>query len=156
MSSRQSVSTVVPSLGTDGVRLDHVEAWPPSLHRYDSARSLRSRRYKISELMSFIAGRHSPVDSPSLPFCIRFNVSLQTRRRRKWRHVPYRDAAILDTEPVASSYSDGNPTRLSSNHFQSARASFCSRCFMEPSNSAWSIASGQSKPQLSLPRRLKF
>ncbi len=61
-----------------------------------------SDRYKISELMSFIAGRPLPVDSPSLPFCIRFNVSLQTRRR-KWRHVPYRDAAILDTEPVASS-----------------------------------------------------
>ncbi len=87
-------------------------------------RSHRSDRYKISELMTFIAGRPLPVDSPSLPFCMRFNVSLQTRRH-KWRHVPYRDVAILDTEPVASSYSDGNPTRLSSNHFQSARALHC-------------------------------
>ncbi len=87
-------------------------------------RSHRSDRYKISELMTFIAGRPLPVDSPSLPFCIRFNVSPQTRRQ-KWRHVPYRDVAILDAEPVASSYSDGNPTRLSSNHFQSARAWRC-------------------------------
>jgi hypothetical protein len=40
-----------------------------------------SNRYKISELMSFTAGRPLPVDSPSLPFCVRFNVPLQRRRQ---------------------------------------------------------------------------
>jgi len=40
-----------------------------------------SNRYKISELMSFTAGRPLPVDSPSLPFCVRFNVAFRSRRR---------------------------------------------------------------------------
>ena len=40
-----------------------------------------SNRYKISELMSFTAGRPLPVDSPSLPFCVRFNESLRRRRQ---------------------------------------------------------------------------
>ena len=40
-----------------------------------------SNRYKISELMSFTAERPLPVDSPSLPFCVRFNVPLQRRRQ---------------------------------------------------------------------------
>jgi hypothetical protein len=40
-----------------------------------------SNRYKISELMSFTAGRPLPVDSPSLPFCVRFNVALRRRRQ---------------------------------------------------------------------------
>ncbi len=52
--------------------------------------------------------------SPSLPFCLRFNVG--------FRHVPYTNAAKLDTEPVANSYSGGIRTRSSSSHFQSARA----------------------------------
>jgi hypothetical protein len=51
--------------------------------------------------------------SPSLPFCLRFNVG--------FRHVLYTNAAKLDTEPVASSYSGGVRTRSSSSHFQSAR-----------------------------------
>jgi hypothetical protein len=36
--------------------------------------------------------------------------------------VPYTNAAKLDTEPVANSYSGGIRTRSSSSHFQSARA----------------------------------
>ncbi len=40
-----------------------------------------SNRYKISELMSFTAERPLPVDSPSLPFCVRFNVALPRRRQ---------------------------------------------------------------------------
>src|SRR6056297_211586 len=40
-----------------------------------------SNRYKISELMSFTAQRPLPVDSPSLPFCVRFNVKLRRRRQ---------------------------------------------------------------------------
>ncbi len=40
-------------------------------------------------------------------------------------HAPYRHAATLDTEPLAKSYSGGCPTRLSSKHFQSARAWIC-------------------------------
>jgi len=46
---------------------------------------------------------------------------------------PYTNAATLDTEPLARSYSGGVHTRLSSNHFQSARATDCSdeRGFMD-------------------------
>ena len=44
-----------------------------------------SNRYKISELMSFTAERPLPVDSPSLPFCVRFNVAL----RRSHQHYGF-------------------------------------------------------------------
>ena len=37
---------------------------------------------------------------------------------------PYTNAATLDTEPLARSYSGGILTRLSANHFQFARAPF--------------------------------
>jgi len=42
--------------------------------------------------------------------------------------TPYINAATLDTEPLAKSYSGGSLTHLSSNHFQHARgiALFCS------------------------------
>ena len=43
-------------------------------------------------------------------------------------YVPYTLAATLDTGPLAKSYPGGSPTRLSSNHFQSARSSDCSAC----------------------------
>ena len=39
---------------------------------------------------------------------------------------PYTNAARLDTEPLARSYSGGVRTRLSTNHFQSARPTLCS------------------------------
>jgi hypothetical protein len=84
-----------------------------------------SNRYKISELMSFIAERLPSVDSPSLPFCIRFNVPLRRRRQHYGFTASYRLAATLDTEPLAKSDSGGNRTRLSSNHLQSARATLC-------------------------------
>ena len=42
---------------------------------------------------------------------------------------PYTNTATLDTEPRARSYSGGVSSRLSSNHFQYARASFCSSPF---------------------------
>ena len=76
-----------------------------------------SNRYKISELMSFTAERPLPVDSPSLPFWVRFKIRL--------RLTPYTHPATLDTGPLAKSYPCGSHTRLSSNHFQSARAFFC-------------------------------
>lgn len=41
---------------------------------------------------------------------------------------PYTSAATLDTEPLARSYSGGVHTRLSSNHFQFARARHGSPC----------------------------
>ena len=81
-----------------------------------------SNRYKISELMSFTAGRLLPVDSPSLPFCVRFNEPLRRRRQHYGFTSPYRHAATLDNGPLAKSYPCGSHTRLSSNHFQSARA----------------------------------
>ncbi len=77
--------------------------------------------------MSFIAGRPLPVDSPSLPSCIRFNVSLQARRQ-KWRHVPYRDAAIVDTElwlavtPTGIHASPGTRERFSISRLLTSRA----------------------------------
>lgn len=86
-----------------------------------------SNRYKISELMSFTAGRPLPVDSPSLPFCVRFNEKLRSRRQHYGFTYPYSFAATLDTEPPAKSYSGGCHTRLSSNHFQSARSPLGSR-----------------------------
>jgi hypothetical protein len=42
----------------------------------------------------------------------------------------YSNAATLDTEPLAKSYSGGSSSRLSSNHFQNARAFFCYRAFV--------------------------
>ena len=84
-----------------------------------------SNRYKISELMSFTAERPLPVDSPSLPFCVRFNEPLRRRRQHYGFTSPYRHAATLDNGPLAKSYPCGSHTRLSSNHFQSARALHC-------------------------------
>ena len=76
-----------------------------------------SNRYKISELMSFIAERPLSVDSPSLPFWVRFKIRL--------RPMPYTHPATLDTGRAANAYPRGISPRLSSNHFQSARAFFC-------------------------------
>lgn len=77
-----------------------------------------SNRYKISELMSFTAERPLPVDSPSLPFWVRFKIRL--------RLMPYTHPATLDTGRAANAYPRGISPRLSSNHFQSARARDCS------------------------------
>jgi hypothetical protein len=74
-----------------------------------------SNRYKIAELMSFTAGRPLPVDSPSLPFWVRFRILLP--------QTPYTHPATLDTGPLAKKLPTRNLPRLSSNHFQSARAS---------------------------------
>jgi hypothetical protein len=52
------------------------EILPSSMHKPWA----ESNRYKISELMSFTAERPLPVDSPSLPFCVRFNGRLRRRR----------------------------------------------------------------------------
>ena len=89
-----------------------------------------SNSYKISELMSFIAERPLPVDSPSLPFWVRFNELLRIRRQHYGFTHSYTFAATLDTGPLAKSYPRGSLTRLSSTHFQSARAFFCYRAFV--------------------------
>jgi len=83
---------------------------PSSMHKPWAG----SESYKISGLDTVHGWTASPVHSSSLPFCVRFNAAVARR------------AATLDTGPVASSYPRGIPTRLSTNHFQSARASFCS------------------------------
>ena len=88
-----------------------------------------SNRYKISELMSFTAERPLPVGSPSLPFCVRFNASLRISRQHYGFTNSYRHAATLDTGPLAKSYPRGIYPRLSSNHFQSARAFFVRQAF---------------------------
>jgi hypothetical protein len=72
-----------------------------------------SESYKISGLNTVHGWTASPVHSSSLPFCVRFNAAVARR------------AATLDTGPVASSYPRGVSTRLSTNHFQSARPSRC-------------------------------
>lgn len=91
-----------------------------------------SNSYKISKLMSFTAKRPLSGDSPSRPFCVRFNGPLPGRRQNYFFKSTYRHAATLDTKPLAKSYSGGSHTRLSSNHLQSARASRCQalRCFL--------------------------
>ena len=83
-----------------------------------------SNSYKISELMSFIAERPLSVDSPSLPFWVRFKTRL--------RLTPYTHPATLDTGRAANAYPRGIYPRLSSNHFQSARSRHCShaRCVL--------------------------
>jgi hypothetical protein len=65
--------------------------------------------YQISGLDTVYGWTASPVHSSSRPFCVRFNAAVT------------RHAATLDTGPVASSYPRGVSTRLSTNHFQSAR-----------------------------------
>ena len=90
-----------------------------------------SNRYKISELMSFIAERPLPVDSPSLPFWARFNEPLRRRRQDYGFTTSCRFASTLDTGPLAKSYPCGSLTRLSANHFQSALACDCSAIEME-------------------------
>ena len=72
---------------------------------------------RISELNTIQGGSAKPYLSSSLPFCVRFNVA--------FRPMPYNNAATLDTEPPAKSYSGGSLTHLSSNHFQYARSSHC-------------------------------
>ena len=85
----------------------------------------RIPQVQISKLMSFTAARLLSVDSPSLPFCGRFNEPLRRRRQHYGFTASYRLAATLDTKPLAKSDSDGNRTRLSANHFQSARIWLC-------------------------------
>ncbi len=77
---------------------------------------------RISELNTIQGGSAKPYLSSSLPFCVRFNVA--------FRLVPYSNAATLDTEPPAKSYSGGSLTHLSSNHFQNARAFCCSTALL--------------------------
>ena len=81
--------------------------------------------------MSFTAERPLPVDSPALPLCVRLSVPLRMRRQHYGFTPSYRFAATLDTGPLAKSYPCGSLTRLSSNHFQSARACDCSAIEME-------------------------
>lgn len=80
---------------------------PSSMHKPWAG----SESYQISGLNTIHGWTASPVHSSSLPFCVRFNAAV-TRR-----------AATLDTGPVANGYPRGVPTRLSTNHFQSARPS---------------------------------
>ncbi len=60
--------------------------------------------------------------SSSLPFC--------RRNYTGFKAAVTRHAATLDTEPPAKSYSGGSRTQLFSNHFQYARACFCSWLFL--------------------------
>jgi hypothetical protein len=78
---------------------------PSSMHKPWAG----SESYQISGLNTVYGWTASPVHSSSLPFCVRFNAAVT------------RHAATLDTGPVASSYPRGVSTRLSTNHFQSAR-----------------------------------
>jgi hypothetical protein len=84
---------------------------PSSMHKPWAG----SESYKISGLNTVHGWTASPVHSSSLPFCVRFNAAVARR------------AATLDTGPVASSYPRGVSTRLSTNHFQSARSSLGSK-----------------------------
>ena len=94
------------------------EMWPSSMHTPWA----ESIRYKTSVLMSFTAERLPSGDSPSLPFCVRFNEPIRRRRQHYGFTASYRLNATLDNGPLAKSYSGGSHTHLSSNHFKSARA----------------------------------
>ncbi len=69
----------------------------------------------ISRLNTVHRWAPNPVDSSSLPFCVRFN-------RRFNGKATYTPAATLDTGLGASDYPGGVHTRLLSNHFQFAPA----------------------------------
>jgi len=73
-----------------------------------------SDSYNLSELNTIQGGIASPCLSSSLPFCVRFNVTVT------WY------AATLDTGLVANDYPGGSLAHLSSTHFQYARPSDCS------------------------------
>jgi hypothetical protein len=87
--------------------LTRLPVLPSSMHKP----WVRSEGYRISGLNIVYGWTASPVHSSSTSFCVRFNAPVA------------RLAATLDTGPVASSYPRGIPTRLSTNHFQSARSS---------------------------------
>ena len=70
---------------------------------------------QISELIPFTVTALPAIRSSSLPFCLRFNVSLLAPGS-------YRHAAKLDTGRVASTYPGGISPRLSIRPCQSARA----------------------------------
>ena len=82
-----------------------------------------SNRYKISELMSF-AKRCSPPRGHSRSIHPHY-LSVYASRCH-FRQSLYRHPATLDTGHGANAYPGGDHTRLSSNHFQSARAIHCS------------------------------
>ena len=82
-----------------------------------------SKSYNLSELNTIQGGVASPCLSSSLPFCVRFNRALPLEIQL------YSQAATHDTKPLAKSYLGGNHSHLPSNHFQYARAWFCSGCF---------------------------
>ena len=76
-----------------------------------------SDSYKISELNTI----HSRVATPG-PFILAFFLCTLQPATSAW---PYTLAATLDTGPLAGSYPGGIRTRLSTNHFQYARATDC-------------------------------
>ena len=59
----------------------------------------RTNRYKISELLPFIAAGPPTGNSSSQPFCVRFKVRLRPKS--------YTHPATLDTRRVANAYHDG-------------------------------------------------
>jgi hypothetical protein len=65
-----------------------------------------SNSYKFSELNTVQGSTVSRYLSSSLSFCVRFSQTFRTGNA-----VPYSQAATLDTEPLAKSYSGGDPTR---------------------------------------------
>jgi hypothetical protein len=77
-----------------------------------------ANRYKISELFPFTVTGPPVIHSSSLPLSLRFKMALRAQGS-------YRHPARLDTGRVASTYPGGVSTRLSINHFQSARPTFC-------------------------------
>jgi hypothetical protein len=95
--------------------MTHREVLPWGMHKPWAG----SNSNKISELIPFTVTGLPVIRSSSLPFRLRFNVSLRAPGS-------YRHAAKLDTGRVASTYPGGISPRLSINHFQSALACDCS------------------------------
>jgi hypothetical protein len=76
-----------------------------------------SHSYNLSELNTIQGSTVSRYLSTSLPFCVRFKVTVT------WH------AATLDTGLVANDYPGGSLTHLPSTHFKYARASLGSSRF---------------------------
>ena len=97
-----------------GSPMTHREVLPWGMHKPWA----ESNSNKISELIPFTVTGLPAIRSSSLPFCLRFNVSLRAPGS-------YRHAAKLDTGRMASTYPGGISPRLSIRPCQSARASYC-------------------------------
>ncbi len=95
-----------------------------------------SNSYKISELMSFIAERPLPVDSPSLPFCVRFNVTLR-RRRQHYGFTLFIDTLQHSIRSLRLTATPAGVTPACHQTISSPHVHVCRKRLEEPESISW-------------------